>query len=139
MSKLIMNPEQKAQLEEGRRLAAIEAGASNLPKGAPRNDDKMLYKPSVSPHKPQKPKAKGKPGPAGHEALLDKLKSVGGLVRIRFLDSDIQMTGKVMHADKWSISVQVESYRGPDYETGETAVIFKHAIASFVPSEKRNV
>ena len=126
--KLGLTDEQRNQLEEGRRRA--------------RGEDKPVntsQKPLQGPSKPQKLKSKGKPAHTGHDALLERLKNVGGRVRLRLLDYTAPLVGKVMHFDKFTVSVLVESYDGDDYAPGETAVIFKHALASFVALEKTNV
>lgn len=148
------SPELLAQIAEGRRLAAQEREVVDpmiLDQDvAPRKNTLSLPTrakvvtelpgtPPQSSHVQREQKKKAKVAPTGHEALLEKLRASGANVRIRLMDApDELIAGVVMHWDKFTISVKIASVVVPQgivktYKVGETAVFYKHALASFTP------
>lgn len=126
------NAEADAQLAEGRRLAALERGeVVETPRSA-------SPEAPTEPLKPFKAEKQEKLPPSGHEALLEKLRVAQTNIRLRLVDSDELIAGKVMHWDKFSVSVKIEAYTCPEgyvkqHRVGETAVFFKAALAAFTP------
>jgi sRNA-binding regulator protein Hfq len=94
------------QAQEGRRLASGE-GQRRI----------------ITARKPMKKTAK----PVGHEGYLKGLQESGAQIVVMTLAGDLY-EGRIKHADKYTISLEVEEDGSKD-----TYVFFKHALEYFRP------
>lgn len=129
--------ERNAQLIEGARMAQQE-GRTTRPimtvvsrsKGALPRATPAVKKPAA---------------PSGHEAFLKGLEASRASIRANAANGKFIYEGRVKHSDRFSISlevhrvglIQVTGVEFSDVTPPTTLVLFKHALASFEPLQRR--
>jgi RNA chaperone Hfq len=122
-----LTPEQARaeQLREGRNMARCDD--DSIPSSRPRLTARPDYV-GTRAQRPARPKVKG--APTGHEAFLKALHESGAQIVVYMRDEEEILTGKIRAHDKYTISLEV---------SGDTHVIFKHAIQRFKPLPRPRV
>lgn len=120
--------ERAEQLREGQRMSRCEG--DELANFRPRLTTRRDYEAPAS--RASRPSNRTKPvaAPKGHEAFLKALHDSGAQIVVHLLDQDEPLTGKIRATDKYTVSLDV---------SGNTEVIFKHAIQRFRPLPRPRV